>query len=83
MDKKEQRKLIEDWMTKNQLIYEVNPQNSSEVRTYIEALEPKLPELYKLLVDNKVIEENTFNSFVSMIESTLNGSRHNAVFRGM
>ena len=60
---------IHNWLLDNKLYYYISPMNDERVDEYMERLEDKLPELYRVLRELDIIPKDSYHKFVSIVES--------------
>jgi len=81
MNKEEIADLIHNWLVDNELYYKIDPMDVKEVELYLVTIEPKLIELYKLLVDNEVVPEHSYENFLNVFKFGFNNGRNDAFLR--
>lgn len=81
MNKLEKLEAIKDFMTENQIFYEVAPMDQNRMDDYMVRLKEKLPELYKFCRTLDLTPENSYDRFVHVLEHSLNVGVNTAMFR--
>jgi len=83
MTRQEKLDTLKDFMTKEHIFYEVNPMNQKEMDDYMYRVKAKLPELYKFCIKLDIVKENSYDSFIHMLEHSINVGVNKALFGGM
>jgi len=81
MNKEEIADLIHNWLVDNELYYKIDPMDVKEAELYLVTIEPKLIGLYKLLVDNEVVPEHSYENFLNVFKFGFNSGRNEAFLR--
>lgn len=80
MNRDQKFALIEKWLLENELYYKINPNDEEAIEDYVFSLGSKMSQLYRMLRENDLVPQNSYQQLISLIEDSIIIARHNVMF---